>query len=112
MARILRGVTGVVLLLLATKGSAATSADLTITHDMLWNTRGGIDRNHRQITNAQLVLSHDFAAPAEGGRNRLYGNLFFNTGENFSNDVTGDAQVVSNIEAYDTPCRKGDNTPC
>ncbi len=84
-----------------TPASAQDSAyrfDVVYTGDVLSNVTGGVQEDTRYLDNLDLVLEVD-AEQALGWDNTtfmVYG--LYNNGNRFSEDVVGDAHVVSNIE--------------
>ena len=75
------------------------SLDAIYTGEIWQNTSGGLRRDSRYIDNLDLQLTVDTeeAFGLTGGTFFAYGLL--NNGQGFSEDVVGDAQVVSNIDA-------------
>ncbi len=75
------------------------SLDLTYTGEIWRNTKGGLRRDTRYLDNLDIQLEVDMEEVfgLSGGTFFAYGLL--NNGEEFSADVVGDAQVVSNIDA-------------
>lgn len=84
-------------------GMAADEAGYEIgasyTADILSNVSGGIDSGTQYLDNLDVTLEIDVSKAwgFGGGRVFLYG--LYNNGETFSDELVGDAQVVSNIEA-------------
>ncbi len=68
--------------------------------DLLYNARGGIERDGTALGNFDLTLELDTQAAGlwSGGRLRLYGLGNWNHG-GFISQIAGDLQVTSNIEA-------------
>ena len=75
------------------------SLDAIYTGEFWQNTKGGLRRDSRYLDNFDLQLTVDTekAFGLSGGTFFAYGLV--NNGEGFSEDVVGDAQVVSNIDA-------------
>ena len=73
--------------------------DVIYTGEIWQNTKGGLRRDSRYLDNLDLQLTVDMEEVfgLSGGTFFAYGLM--NNGEGFSEDVVGDAQVVSNIDA-------------
>lgn len=69
----------------------------TYTADLLHNQSGGLATGTRYLDDLNLTLSVDFGASP--GINRLFLAGLYNNGTHFSQDLVGDLQAVSNIEA-------------
>lgn len=71
----------------------------TYTADLLANRSGGIATGTRYLDNLDVELVIDFEPGTGHRQNRLLFRGLYNNGARFSNELAGDLQVVSNIEA-------------
>ena len=71
-------------------------------HDAWRNTRGGLSTGHRNLDYAELSFQADGAALWNIPELTLYASANYTNGQSVSDDLTGDAQVVSNIQAIST----------
>lgn len=69
------------------------------TADLLANRSGGIATGSRYLDSLNLALVIDFEPESRIRQNRLLFRGLYNNGTRFSEDLIGDLQVVSNIEA-------------
>lgn len=77
------------------------SFGITVKND-LWDVmRGGVAQSRREITNADLTMSGDLGAAAGLEGTTVFLHFMGNNGGGI-NDLVGDYQMVSNIEAYRT----------
>jgi porin len=72
--------------------------ELAYTADYWSAISGGIGRHDRVIGNMDLVLPADLDHRFGLARTRALIHVIYNNGSSFSEDVTGDLQVISNIE--------------
>lgn len=73
---------------------------MSYTADYLGNARGGIETSYRYLDNVDLTFSLPVAADNALGlpSGQLFGYLIYNNANQFSPEVVGDIQVVSNID--------------
>ncbi|MDE0817237.1 MAG: carbohydrate porin [Pirellulaceae bacterium] len=69
------------------------------TGEILSNVSGGIKSGSRYLDNLDLTLDVDIAEAWGFGAGRLFIYGLYNNGNTFSDDLGGDLQVVSNIDA-------------
>ena len=77
----------------------AIDVSLTYTGDVWSNVSGGIDRGTRYLDDLGLVVDVDGEQVLGMEGVLIHGHLLYNNGQTFSDDLVGDAQVISNIEA-------------
>jgi len=78
--------------------AAAYEIEAAYTADILHNMSGGLERGTRYLDNLDVTLELDLEALWDGpGAVFLYG--MYNNGTTFSDELVGDLQVVSNIDA-------------
>lgn len=75
-----------------------TTLELAYTADYWSAISGGMGRHDRVIRNMDLVLPADLDHLFGLARTRALIHVIYNNGSSFSEDVTGDLQVISNIE--------------
>lgn len=76
----------------------AVSLDTAYTADVWHNAQGGLERGTRYLDNLDVQLSIDLDALAAISRTTVFAYGLYNNGTRFSENLVGDAQVVSNIE--------------
>jgi porin len=67
--------------------------------DVLTNSSGGIETGTRYLDNLDLNIEIDVAQAAGMGSGTLFVHGLYNNGGTFSDELVGDLQIVSNIEA-------------
>jgi porin len=88
-------------LLLGFSASLASSVEFTgeYTGDIFSNTSGGLQQGTRYLDNLDLVLTADFGGKPGTNSGTFHVHALYNNGGTFSEDLVGDLQVVSNIDA-------------
>ena len=76
--------------------------ELSYVHDAWRNTRGGLSTGDRNLDYAELSFEADGAALWNIPELKLYASTNYTNGQSVSDNLTGDAQTVSNIEAVST----------
>ena len=93
---------GVVLLavsLLSAPACYGIEFSATYTMDLLSNRSGGLETGTRHLDNLDLEFEFDLGERLGGGYNSLFVHAMYNNGVKFSEELVGDLQVVSNIDA-------------
>jgi porin len=72
------------------------------TGDVLRNLSGGIDRGTRYLDKLDVAFRIDSSPLPGESAGSLFGRLLYTNGTNFSEDLVGDLQIVSNIDAYES----------
>ncbi len=81
--------------------SLANSYEFEVVYsgDVLTNSSGGIETGTRYLDNLDLNLEVDVAQAWGIGSGKLFVHGLYNNGGTFSDELVGDLQIVSNIEA-------------
>lgn len=81
--------------------AAADSYDFQggYTADILYNFSGGLETGARYLDNIDLSLEIDMAEAWGAGSSTLFIYALYNNGTTFSDELVGDLQVISNIDA-------------
>ena len=69
------------------------------TGDILSNLAGGLQQGTRYLDNLDVILTLDHGRTRRTGAGTLHVHALYNNGATFSEDLVGDLQVVSNIDA-------------
>lgn len=94
--------TGVALLLSCSTGFANTSDFVAeYTGDILSNIAGGLQQGTRYLDNLDVMLTVSHGRTPGAGGGTLHVHALYNNGATFSEDLVGDLQVVSNIDAVE-----------
>ena len=94
--------TGVALLavsLLSAPACHGLEFSATYTMDLLSNRSGGLETGTRHLDNLDLEFGLDLGERIGAGKNSLFVHALYNNGVRFSEELVGDLQVVSNIDA-------------
>lgn len=95
-------VAGFVLLFLLVPGLAGSSEFGVVYTSEIWsNTSGGIETGTRYLDNLDLELEIDVADAWGIGAGTLFVHGLYNNGTTFSDELVGDMQTVSNVEAVE-----------
>ena len=88
-------------LLLLSSASLASSYELEAVYagHVLTNLSGGLQRGSRYLDNLDLILEIDVAEALRSGSGTLFVHGLYTNGGTFSDELVGDLQIVSNIEA-------------
>jgi porin len=88
-------------LLLVFSASYASSYEFELVYfgDVLTNVSGGIETGTRYLDNLDLTLEIDVPEALGTGSGTFFVHGLYNNGGTFSDELVGDLQIVSNIEA-------------
>lgn len=77
----------------------AIDLSIVYTFDLWYNARGGLNRAGRYLDNLDLTLAIDAERAVGWDGATLFFNGLYNNGRSLSDDLIGDLQVASNIDA-------------
>lgn len=87
------------LLLCAQANADAYRFDVVYTGEVLSNVSGGVDTGNRYLDNRDLMLEVDLTKALGVGSGTVFLYGLYNNGSTFADELVGDLQVTSNIDA-------------
>lgn len=91
--------TAILLLLTSPLSASGLELEAVYTGEIWRNASGGLDEGSRYLDNFDLTMSVDLGETWLDGAGTLYAHALYNNATTFSDELVGDLQVVSNIEA-------------
>ena len=93
---------GLALLLVFAASAAGAEITAEYTGDVLSNMSGGLETGTRYLDKFDLAVRVDSASLSGESAGTLFGRLLYTNATNFSEDLVGDLQIVSNIDAHES----------